>query len=110
MCVLAHNIATEHSVPPPLSHLVLTADSVVVLRELSDRAGWGRVKYRHRLSTILKITAKKRHPDIITFKIGSGSGAEAIISDQLRFRVPNTHKFTSAIKKQLQALNLTPGS
>jgi hypothetical protein len=92
------------------SHLVLTADSVVVLRELSDRAGWGRVKYRHRLSTILKITAKKRHPDIITFKIGSGSGAEAIISDQLRFRVPNTHKFTSAIKKQLQALNLTPGS
>jgi hypothetical protein len=48
------------------SHLVVTADSLVVLRELSDRAGWGRVKHRHRLSSILKITSKKKHPDIIT--------------------------------------------
>ena len=89
---------------------MLTADSLVILRELSDRAGWGRIKYRHRLSTILKITAKKKHQDIITFRFGSGSGAEVVVSEQLRFRVPNTHKFTTAIKKQLQALNLTPGS
>jgi hypothetical protein len=92
------------------SHLVVTADSLVVLRELSDRAGWGRVKHRHRLSSILKITSKKKHPDIITFRFGSGTGAEAVVSQQLRFQVPNTHKFTAAIKAQLQALNLTPGS
>ena len=89
---------------------MLTADSLVVLRELSDRAGWGRIKYRHKFSTILKITAKKKHTDIITFRFGSGSGAEVVVSQQLRFRVPNTHKFTAAIKAQLQALNLTPGS
>ena len=92
------------------SHLVLTADSLIILRELSDRAGWGRVKHRHILSTILKITAKKKHPDIITFKFGTGSGAEAVVTHQLRFRIPNTHKFTSAIRSQLQALNLRPGS
>jgi len=52
------------------SHLLLTADSLVVLRELSDRAGWARVKHRHQLNSVLKITSKKKHPDIITFKFG----------------------------------------
>lgn len=94
----------------PCSHIVVTADSVIILRELSDRAGWGRVKYKHTLASILKITAKKKHPDIITFKFGTGSGGEAVVSHQLRFRVPNTHKFTSAIKSQLQAQQLRPGS
>lgn len=89
---------------------MVTADSLIVLRELSDRAGWGRVKYRHTLISILKITAKKKHPDIITFKFGTGSVPEAVVSHELRFRVPNTHKFTSAIKSQLQALCLKPGS
>ena len=96
--------------PSSASHLVVTADSLVVLRELSDRAGWGRVKYRHMLSTILKITAKKKHPDVITFRFGTGSGNQAVITQMLRFRVPNTHKFTSAIKSQLQAMKLNPGS
>lgn len=94
----------------PFSHIVLTADSLIVLRELSDRAGWGRVKHRHKLTSILRITAKKKHPDLITFRFGSGSGDDMVISHQLRFRVPNTHKFTSAIKSRLQAMNLTPGS
>lgn len=74
---------------------------MIVLRELSDRAGWGRVKYKHSLDYILKITAKKKNPDIITFKFGTGSGVDAVISDQLRFRIPNTSKATSAIKSQI---------
>lgn len=89
---------------------MVTADSLIVLRELSDRAGWGRIKHRHTLTSILKITSKKKHPDVITFKFGTGSGDDVVVSDQLRFRVPNTHKFTSAIKSQLQAMNLRPGS
>lgn len=97
--------------PPPLpSHLVITNDSLVVIRELSDRAGWGRIKHRHPLSSILKITAKKKHPDIITFRFGSGSGENVVVTDQLRFRVPNTQKFTTAIKTQLEALQIQPHS
>lgn len=102
--------ATEMKEDSYTSHIVLTADSLIVLRELSDRAGWGRVKHRHKLTSILRITAKKKHPDLITFRFGSGSGDDMVISHQLRFRVPNTHKFTSAIKSRLQAMNLTPGS
>ena len=83
------------------SHLLLTADSLVVLRELSDRAGWARVKHRHQLNSVHKITSKKKHPDIITFKFGTGSGEDAVITHQLRFRIPNTKKATTAIKSQI---------
>ena len=74
---------------------------MVILRELSDRAGWARVKHRCRLGSILKITAKKKHPDIITFKFGSGFGAEAVVTHYWRFRIPNTQKVTAAIKTQI---------
>ena len=96
--------------PPSPSHLVITNDGLVVIRELSDRAGWGRIKHRHTLSSILKITAKKKHPDVITFRFGSGSGENIVVTDQLRFRVPNTQKFTTAIKTQLEALQIQPRS
>ncbi|XP_064395152.1 TBC1 domain family member 23-like [Halichondria panicea] len=83
------------------SHLVLTADCLLVLRELSDRAGWARIKHKHKLSSILKITAKKRSPDIITFKFGTRTEDEFVINYLLRFRIPNTKKVTSAIKNHI---------
>jgi len=83
------------------SHIVLTQECFLVLRELSDRAGWARVKHKHKLGSILKITAKKRNPDIITFKFGFGSGDEVVINHVIRFRIPNTQKVTSAIKTHI---------
>ena len=59
------------------------------------------MKHRHKLETVLKITAKKKNPDIITFKFGTGAGETAIVNEQLRFRIPNTHKATEAIKNQI---------
>ena len=83
------------------SHIVMTSDTFLVLRELSDRAGWARIKHRHKLASILKITAKKRNPDIITFKFGTGTGDEVVITHALRFRIPNTQKVTSTIKNHI---------
>lgn len=83
------------------SHIMLSSGSMIVLRELSDRAGWGRVKYKRSFEYILKITAKKKNPDIITFKFGTGTGEDAEITEQLRFRIPNTGKATAAIKNQI---------
>lgn len=80
---------------------------MTVLRELSDREGWGRVKHRHPLDYILKITAKKKHQDIITFRFGTGLGEEAVVTEQLRFRIPNTGKAMSAVKDQILKLQET---
>ena len=57
--------------------------------------------HRHKLETVLKITAKKKNPDIIMFKFGTGAGETAVITEQLRFQIPNTHKATEAIKNQI---------
>ena len=83
------------------SHIVLTSSNMIILRELSDREGWGKVKHRYALDYILKITAKKKNPEIITFRFGTGIGEEAVITDQLRLRIPNTTKVTTAVKEQI---------
>ena len=59
------------------------------------------MKYCPKLETVLKITAKKKNPDIITFKFGTGAGEMAVVTEQFRFRIPNTHKATDAIKNQI---------
>ncbi len=89
---------------------MLSSDALIVLRELSDRAGWGRVKHKRSFEYILKITAKKKNPDIITFKFGTGMGEDAVITDQLRFRIPNTGKATGAIKSQILKYQERTGS
>ncbi len=49
------------------SHLIVTKTHLVVLRDL-DKKGTAQVIVRRPLSSIVKITAKKRHRDLITFK------------------------------------------
>lgn len=49
------------------SHLIVTKTHLVVLRCL-DKEGTAQVIVRRPLSSIVKITAKKRHRDLITFK------------------------------------------
>ena len=46
---------------------VLTKEKLILLRELSDRTGYARVKAKHSVKHLSKITAKKKHPDVITF-------------------------------------------
>ena len=83
-------------------HLAATSALLgqAVLRKLSDREGWGCVKYKHPFECILKI-----NPDIITFKFGTGTGQDAEITEQLRFRIPNTSaarpQVLGAIKTQI---------
>ena len=88
----------------PSSYLLLSGSIMTVLREAADRPGWGRVKHSHQLQSILKITAKKKSPDIITFKYGTMEGETPIITDLLRLRIPNTKKATEAIKLQISKI------
>ena len=61
--------------------ILLTPDSLLVLHELSDRAGRTKVKHCHKLETVHKITAKKKKADIITFKFGTGAGEMAVVTE-----------------------------
>ena len=83
---------------------------MVILREAPDRSGWGRVKHRENLSSILKITAKKHHQDIITFKYGYYDDEVPVVTHQLRLRLPNTRKATQIIRDHILKLTKSTAS
>lgn len=82
------------------SHLILTKTHLVVLRDL-DNKGNAYLIVRRPLSNIVKITAKKRHRDLITFKYGIPDGDELLITDMDRFLIPNASEATALVSKQI---------
>lgn len=83
------------------SHLLVTNTHMIVLRDLDDTKGRAQVIVSRPLSNIVKITAKKRHRDLITFKYGIPSGDTLLISDMDKFLIPNASEATTVISKQI---------
>lgn len=81
------------------SHLIVTPSHLVVLRELGK--GQAQVIVRRPLSSIVKITAKKRHRDLITFKYGFPDGDGLLITDMDRFLIPNASVATKIVSKHI---------
>ena len=67
------------------SYLLITPSHLYALREIEDRPGFARISVNRSLSSIMKITSKKRHPEFITFKYGNVQGEETIIVDLDRY-------------------------
>lgn len=82
------------------SHLIVTQTHLVVLRELPKK-GTAQVIVRRPLPSIVKITAKKRHRDLITFKYGVPDGDGLIITDMDRFLIPNASEATAIVSKHI---------
>ena len=60
------------------------------------------IQARRALGSIVKITSKKKHPEIITFKYGTSSDEQGIrVSDQDRFVIPKAGEATKVIKLQI---------
>ena len=73
-----------------------------VLREIPDRKGMAWIQARRPLASIVKITSKKRHPELITFKYGSNDDARGlVVSDLDRFFIPKAGEATKVIKQQI---------
>ena len=87
--------------PTLCSHLLLTATEMIVLREAPDRVGWGRVKHKELLTTILKITAKKKDMNVIIFRLGEVEDGEAIVKKVMKLRLLHSRKATDAVQKLL---------
>jgi hypothetical protein len=56
---------------------------------------------RRALGSIVKITSKKRHPELITFKYGSLEDDSVEVTDLDRFLIPNAGEATKRIKQQI---------
>jgi len=84
-----------------------------VLRCIPQEKGSAWVQVRRPLSTILKITSKKRHPEFITFSYsansrdagpsssGGASAEETAVGAVDRFLIPQAGEATKCIKQQI---------
>uniref|UniRef100_A0A1L8DAR7 TBC1 domain family member 23 n=2 Tax=Nyssomyia neivai TaxID=330878 RepID=A0A1L8DAR7_9DIPT len=81
------------------SHLIVTKTHLVVLRDLGK--GQSQVIVRRHLSSIVKITAKRRHRDLITFKYGVPDGETLLITDMDRFLIPNASNATEIVSRHI---------
>ena len=77
-----------------------------ILREIVDknRAGWAHIQSRPHLSSIIKITSKRKHPDLITFKYGTSNGDEFNVTGSQRFLIPNSKQAMKRIKERILKL------
>lgn len=67
------------------SQLVLTHDGLVLVRLVDGRDREGDIVAKRSLASIMKITSKKKHPDLITFKYGATKpDGETVITDMDR--------------------------
>ncbi|KAF7993865.1 hypothetical protein HCN44_011134 [Aphidius gifuensis] len=84
------------------SRLLVTDTQLIVLRDIPGRKGAAHVIVKRPLSSIVKITSRKRHPDLITFKYGTTQHNETlVISDMDRFLIPNASEATKLISQQI---------
>lgn len=82
------------------SNLIITDSHLIVLREIPGQKGVAQVIVRRPLSSIAKITARKRHPQLITFKYGLTDGDKLLISDMDKFLIPEATRATKIVSEQ----------
>ena len=84
------------------SHLLVTDSHLFVLREIPNQKNMAWIQARRALGSIVKITSKKRHPELITFKYGSNDEDSGLrITDMDRFLIPKAGEATKVIKLQI---------
>ncbi|XP_008568579.1 PREDICTED: TBC1 domain family member 23 [Galeopterus variegatus] len=82
-------------------HLLITATHMYCLREILSRKGLAYIQSRQALNSVVKITSKKKHPELITFKYGNSSASGIEILAIERYLIPNAGDATKAIKQQI---------
>lgn len=86
------------------SYILLTDVQMFILREIPKRDGWAFIQNRHHLTSVVKITSKRRHPDLITFKYGTSDGETIEVTETERYVIPNAKKATQKIKDRILKL------
>ena len=78
----------------------MTETHLFILREITHKKGMAYIQARRALGSIVKITSKKRHPELITFKYGSNDDDRGlVITGADRFYIPKASEATKVIKQ-----------
>lgn len=72
-----------------------------ILREIPDRRGMAHIQARRALGSCVKITSRKKHPELITFKYGSSEEDGIRVTDFDRLLIPKAGEATKNIKQQI---------
>ncbi|XP_076227532.1 TBC1 domain family member 23 isoform X2 [Nomia melanderi] len=83
------------------SILLVTDTHLIVLREIPERKGAAHVIVKRPLTSIVKITSRKRNSDLITFKYGTTQYNDTVISDMDKFLIPYATEATKLITEQI---------
>ncbi|XP_078513868.1 TBC1 domain family member 23 isoform X1 [Lissotriton helveticus] len=86
------------------SHLLVTAKHMFCLREIPSRKGLAYIQSRQALNSVVKITSKKKHPELITFKYGNSSSSGIEVLAVERYIIPNAGEATKVIKQQIMKI------
>eukprot|EP00794_Sanderia_malayensis_P011174 gene11174-12349_t len=86
------------------SYLLLTSTNLFILREIIDRPGWAHILSRPHLTSIVKITSKRKHPELITFKYGTSDGDSYQVTATQRFLIPDAKHATRKIKDRIMKI------
>ncbi|KAK1169699.1 TBC1 domain family member 23-like isoform X2 [Acipenser oxyrinchus oxyrinchus] len=89
---------TGHMFP---SHLLVMGTHMYCLREIASRKGFAYIQSRQALNSVVKITSKKKHPELITFKFGNSNSSGVEVLAVERYLIPNAGDATKAIKQQI---------
>lgn len=66
---------------------------------MASKEGWATIRSRDHLKDILKITSKKKRPEVITFTITAGKDDES--KRRARFIIPDAQKQVHKLKEFL---------
>ncbi|CAL1543473.1 unnamed protein product [Lymnaea stagnalis] len=83
------------------SYLLVTLSHLYVLREIPSRKGMAVIIARKALGTVIKITSKKKQPELITIKYGTHEDDGFHVTDVHRFYIPTASDATRVIKQQI---------
>lgn len=91
------------------SYLLVSESHLIVLREIPGQKGAAHVVVKRPLSSIVRITSRKRHADLITFKYGTTQyNGTLVVTDMDRFVIPNASEATKLIMQQImKQLNIS---
>nr|CDJ95921.1 TBC1 domain family member 23 [Haemonchus contortus] len=97
-----HELADNKMMIP--SHIAITRTHMHVLRDVEGKPGYVTTEARHALSSILRVTSKKKVPELLTFKFGYEISGVSKITAVHRFLVPKAGECAKAVKTAIFAL------